>query len=113
FDFLQDSKGGFDIVVVDPPAFATSRSAVEKARVSYEKVFSEAARQVRPGGLLALSSCSRPVDFDIFYEIVIASLSKARRIGQLLSISGQPFDHPFPHICPELRYLKFFLMRLD
>jgi 23S rRNA (cytosine1962-C5)-methyltransferase len=113
FDFLENNNREFDIVVVDPPAFATSRAAVDKARGSYEKVFAEAAKKVKPGGLLALSSCSRPVDFDIFYEIVVQSLSKARRVGQVLSVSGQPFDHPFPHICPELRYLKFFLLKLQ
>ncbi|NQZ00892.1 MAG: class I SAM-dependent rRNA methyltransferase [Bdellovibrionales bacterium] len=114
FDYLEQSRGAqFDLVVVDPPAFASSRAAVEKAAVSYEKVFSEAAKKVRPGGLMAFSSCSRPVDFQIFTEIVTASLSKARRVGQVLSISGQPMDHPYPQACQELRYLKFFLLKLD
>ena len=112
FDYLENEPEQFDMVVVDPPAFASSRAALEKARLSYEKVFREAAKKVKPGGLLALSSCSRPVDFETFSDIVVQSLSKARRVGQTLSISGQPFDHPFPHVCPELRYLKFFLLRL-
>lgn len=113
FDYFEGSSESFDLVIVDPPAFATSRAAVEKARMSYEKIFAEAAKKVVPGGLLALSSCSRPVDFEIFYDIVIQSLSKARRVGQVVHVSGQPMDHPFPHICPELRYLKFFLLRLE
>lgn len=110
FDFLQDQKAKYDIVVVDPPSFAPSEASVESATASYIKIFSESAKVVESGGLLALASCSSHITFEMFYEIVTESLSKARKKAQVLKILGQPEDHPFPLACPELRYLKFFLL---
>lgn len=113
FEFLERQKNKFDIVIADPPSFASSRSHVEKATTSYTHVFSQAAKAVAPGGVLALSSCSSHIDFEMFYQISVDSVSKARRRARVISIQGQPEDHPFPLACPELRYLKFFLLRLD
>ena len=112
FDFLNEETTQFDVVVVDPPSFAPSQSSVSKAIQSYIHVFSESAKKVKPGGVLALSSCSSHISFEIFYDICIQSVSKARRRARVRTVLGQPEDHPFPLVCPELRYLKFFGLEL-
>ncbi len=116
FDFLSsalEKKQLFDLVIVDPPSFVTSKAALEKGRGSYISIFSQSAAAVSKGGLLALSSCSSQVSSDIFIEICSEAISKARRRATVLHISGQPYDHPFPLACDELRYLKFILFKLD
>ncbi len=113
FEFLEGQGEKFEIVVVDPPSFASSKSHTEKAMMSYTHVFAQAAKAVAPGGILALSSCSSHINFEMFYKISVDSVSKARRRARVISIQGQPEDHPFPLACPELRYLKFFLLQLD
>lgn len=116
FLFLEEaiSRGVmWDLVVVDPPSFAPSKDALQRALPSYERVFSLAAQVTRAGGLLAPSSCSSHVDPEMFCDIILNALSKARRRGTMLGLYGQPEDHPYPVACPELRYLKFGLVRLD
>lgn len=113
FDYLTQQEQKFDIVIVDPPSFAPSQASVKNAIQSYVHIFSQAATKVKPGGLLALSSCSSHINFEIFYDICIESISKARRRGRVKTVQGQPEDHPFPLACPELRYLKFFALQLN
>jgi 23S rRNA (cytosine1962-C5)-methyltransferase len=112
FQFLENKKSEYDIVIVDPPSFASSRSHRESAKESYTHLYTKSAQAVRAQGLLGLSSCSSHVDFEMFYDICLETLSRARRRGRVVAIQGQPEDHPFPLACPELRYLKFFLLQL-
>ena len=65
------------------------------------------------GGLLATASCSSHIPESIFLEINEEAVSDARRRGPVLSITGQPADHPAPLVCAEFRYLKFVLMRVE
>jgi 23S rRNA (cytosine1962-C5)-methyltransferase len=116
FEFLQQAAGQgrrWDLVVVDPPSFAPSAKSVERARTAYVKLMSAAAAVVQPGGLLAASSCSSHISESMFLEILVSSMSQARRRGRVTTISGQPIDHPWPLVCPELRYLKFVLLELS
>lgn len=112
FEYLKNQKKFFDLVIVDPPSFASSQSQVAKAREAYIHAFSQSAQRVADKGFLALSSCSSHIDFEMFYEICIESVSRARRRATVIQVLGQPEDHPFPLACPELRYLKFFLLQL-
>lgn len=107
FDFLQQEKAAWDIVIVDPPSMASSEKSKERAIVKYVEVFSLAAKRLNLPGHLMLSSCSSHVSFADFFEIIEQTLSNLRRRGRILRVSGQGMDHPFPHVCPELRYLKF------
>jgi 23S rRNA (cytosine1962-C5)-methyltransferase len=116
FDYLSsalDNKKLFELIIVDPPSFVTSKAALEKGRGAYVSIFSQSASLVSQGGLLALSSCSSQVSAEVFLEICSDVISKARRRATVLHISGQPSDHPFPLACEELRYLKFILFELD
>jgi len=113
FDEIQGSAEKWDSVMVDPPSMASSESQKEAATRKYIEVFSAAAKKVNSGGDLYASSCSSHISFSDFFKIIEEALSGARRRGQILRVSGQGFDHPFPHVCPELRYLKFVHLVLN
>ena len=113
FEFLQKSEGSWDAIVVDPPSMARSEGQKLAAIKKYTDIFSAAAKKLSSGGDLYLSSCSSHISFSDFFEISELALSQARRKGQVLRVSGQGEDHPFPHVCPELRYLKFLHLVLD
>lgn len=107
FEWLPQYKNKHDIVICDPPSLAKSEKHKEQAIKKYIETFSAAAKCVKENGHLVLSSCSSHISFNDFEEIASAALSKARLRGQILKVSGQGVDHPYPHACPHLRYLKF------
>lgn len=115
FEFVaeaQKKKQTWDIVITDPPSFAPNQKAVVSAREAYTKIFADSLRLVKDGGFFAASSCSGHISFEEFLEIVQEALSKSRRRGKVLKISGQPEDHPFPFALPEMRYLKFVYLQV-
>lgn len=107
FDFIHTTEDKYDIVICDPPSLAKSEKHKDQALQKYIETFAAAAKKVLPKGHLILSSCSSHISFNDFNEIATSALSKARKRGQILRVSGQGPDHPYPHACPELRYLKF------
>ncbi|QDT55426.1 Ribosomal RNA large subunit methyltransferase I [Caulifigura coniformis] len=116
FEFLEQTAGQgrrWDIVIVDPPSFAPSAKSVERAKGAYQKLMTAAAKVVEPGGLLAASSCSSHISESMFLEILVSAMSQSRRRARVAAITGQPVDHPWPLVCPELRYLKFVLLELN
>lgn len=111
-EFLEKSNellniSTWDMILVDPPSMTHSEKQKPQAVAKYIDVFSQAAKKVKDGGDLILSSCSSHISFEDFYGIINEALSKARKRGQILRVSGQGSDHPFLHISHELRYLKF------
>jgi 23S rRNA (cytosine1962-C5)-methyltransferase len=113
FEFIKESREKWDFIIVDPPSMTRSEKTKELATQKYIEVFANAAKHLEPHGHLFLSSCSSHISFSDFLEICNQSLSIARKQGQILHVSGQGADHPFPHICPELRYLKFIHLVLN
>ena len=116
FEFLEESfrrKQRWDIVVLDPPSFAPNRESLPKAISAYENVIEAGARVTARSGKLAIASCSSHVDLSLFLQCCEEGISKARRRGTVLTIAGQPIDHPTPLALPEFRYLKFALIQLD
>lgn len=102
----------FDLVILDPPSFARDRQSRAAAERSYVRLNRLAIGCVRPGGLLASSSCTSQVSPDAFRQ---ALAEAARRAGQrllLLHDAGQAVDHPVPAHFPEARYLKFTVSRV-
>ena len=115
FAFLETARAArreWDLVIVDPPSFASAQRHVEKAIASYQSLFVAAMKVCAPGGILALSSCSSHITSERFLELIETSVSKARRRATVLSIAGQPADHPFPLACREMQYLKFVLLQV-
>lgn len=113
FEFLKSTKESWDLVIVDPPSMSHSEERKNVAVEKYIDLFQQAIRKVRKQGEVSLSSCSSHISFEDFHAIVTESLSKARRKGTVMRITGQGPDHPYPNACPELRYLKFFHLALD
>jgi 23S rRNA (cytosine1962-C5)-methyltransferase len=116
FEYLAQAarqKQRWDLVIVDPPSFAHSRESVEKAVGAYQSLIGGAAAVTKPDGLLAAASCSSHVDLAMFLAACEEGISQARRRATVLSITGQPADHPTPLPLPEFRYLKFVLMRVE
>ena len=113
FEYLRAPGEEWDHIVVDPPSMSHSEDQKLVARAKYIELFTAATKRVRKYGKLSLSSCSSHISFTDFYEITAESLAAARRRGSIVRVSGQAADHPFPHACPELQYLKFLHLNLD
>jgi 23S rRNA (cytosine1962-C5)-methyltransferase len=107
-----DSGERFDIVVLDPPAFAKSLSAKEKALRAYERLNTLGAQVVAPGGLLLTCSCSGGVDAAEFESAVRVALARAGRMAQIITSFGPSLDHPTLPGYVEDRYLKALLLRV-
>ncbi|MGB6130874.1 MAG: class I SAM-dependent rRNA methyltransferase [Acidobacteriaceae bacterium] len=109
FDLLRDwSDAGtpYDTIVVDPPAFAKSKRAVEGALRGYRELNLRALKMLRPGGRLITCSCSHHVSLGEFVETLRAAAGDARRRVRLLEIRGAAADHPVVLNIPETEYLK-------
>jgi 23S rRNA (cytosine1962-C5)-methyltransferase len=113
--FLQEAANAeraFDIVVIDPPAFAKNLGMKERALRGYEALNAAAARVVASGGLLLTCSCSGAVLPEEFESAVRQGLLRAARPAQLIATFGPSVDHPTLPGFPEDRYLKVMLFRL-
>lgn len=102
----------FDMVILDPPKFATSRATLERAARGYKDINLLAFKLLRQGGILATFSCSGLVDPDLFQKIVFSAAADAGVDGQILAFLNQAPDHPVLLTFPEGRYLKDFLIRV-
>jgi 23S rRNA (cytosine1962-C5)-methyltransferase len=107
-----DTGETFDIVILDPPAFAKSLSAKEKALRAYERLNALGARVVAPGGLLLTCSCSGGVDSVEFETAVRVALARAGQMAQIITSFGPSLDHPTLPGFVEDRYLKALLLRV-
>ncbi|HOZ46769.1 MAG TPA: class I SAM-dependent rRNA methyltransferase [Candidatus Hydrogenedentes bacterium] len=102
----------YDLVILDPPAYAKARSHVTKASARYQALNRAAMEIVTPGGLLVTSSCSHFVDTATFLEILKRAATAARRQAMVLGVFGAPADHPVLMAMPETAYLKCVFLRL-
>jgi 23S rRNA (cytosine1962-C5)-methyltransferase len=109
FDLLRDwSDSGemFDTIVLDPPAFAKSKRAVEGAVRGYKELNLRALKMLRPGGTLVTCSCSHHVSLPEFQAAVASAAADAKRRVRLLEVRGAALDHPAILTVPETHYLK-------
>lgn len=113
FDYLRAGDETFDLVILDPPAFARSRSDVRGAERGYKDINLRAAHRVREGGLLATFSCSNHIERELFEKIVLSAVSDAGRTARLLAVFSAGPDHPTNLAHGEGRYLKGMLLSLD
>lgn len=105
FGYLADAPR-FDVVMIDPPAFAKGRKQLPAALKGYEKLNRMALSRVAPDGLLVTSSCSHHLDQETFVRTVSAAAAKAGRELQMLHCTGAAPDHPILPAMPETQYLK-------
>jgi len=112
FDYLRETEEIYDLIVLDPPAFAKSRRDVDRSARGYKEINLQAARRLREGGLLATFSCSNPIDTVLFEKIVLGAVRDACKTAQLLRLLGAGADHPVNLAHPEGRYLKGLLLCL-
>ena len=112
-DFLKDGVGDYDVVVLDPPAFAKSASARHAAVQGYKRINQRAMQSMKPGSLLFTFSCSQAVDDRLFTNTVVAAAISAERNVRILHRLHQPPDHPVSAFHPEGAYLKGLVLRVD
>ncbi|MGZ4827311.1 MAG: class I SAM-dependent rRNA methyltransferase [Terriglobales bacterium] len=113
FDLLKDySIAGrhYDTIVLDPPAFAKSRKALETAMRGYKELNLRALKMLRPGGVLVTCSCSFHVSEDDFLEMLRAAAFDARQSPKVIAKRGQSKDHPVLLAVPETGYLKCVIL---
>jgi 23S rRNA (cytosine1962-C5)-methyltransferase len=113
--FLKEGRDeqGYDIIVVDPPAYAKNKHRRHKAVQAYKRLNVAALSRLRPGGLLFTFSCSRVVDRQLFYDTIVAAGLEAGRPLRVLHRLGQGPDHPVSLYHPEGEYLKGLVLRAD
>ncbi|MBW4468128.1 MAG: class I SAM-dependent rRNA methyltransferase [Pegethrix bostrychoides GSE-TBD4-15B] len=113
FPFLKDCDADYDVIVLDPPAFAKSQSARHQAVMAYKRLNQLAIAKLRPGGLLFTFSCSQVVLPEYFNGAVMAGAIEAGRPVKILHHLTQPPDHPISIYHPEGLYLKGLVLRVD
>lgn len=116
FQILRDwSEGGehYDAIVLDPPAFAKSKRAVESALRGYKELNLRALKMLRPGGLLVTCSCSHHVGWTELESAVASAAADASRRVRLLERRGAAADHPVILTLPETEYLKCLVLQAD
>jgi 23S rRNA (cytosine1962-C5)-methyltransferase len=116
FDLLRDwSTAGpaYDTIVLDPPAFAKSKRAVEGAVRGYKELNLRAMKMLRPGGTLVTCSCSHHVSLEEFTAVVAAAAGDAQRRVRLIERRGASPDHPVQLTVPETEYLKCLICEVE
>ena len=112
FDYMQQNEQDFDVIVLDPPAFAKHMSARYNALKGYTRLNAMALRQIKPGGILFTFSCSQVVDKTLFYNAIVAAAIQAGRTVKVLERLSQPGDHPVSIFHPEGEYLKGLILEV-
>jgi len=113
FTFLRETDEYFDIMILDPPAFAKAKKDVAKAASAYKDINLQAVRRTREGGFLATFSCSNYIDEDLFGKIIAGASRDAGKTARLLQVLGPGPDHPTSLAHPEGRYLKGLLIHIS
>ncbi len=127
FDFLNDKITNhqspitnhqspitnYDLIILDPPAFAKHRDAVKNALRGYQRINAKAIEKIRPGGILFTFSCSQAVDKEAFRLAVFSAAAQVGRKVRILHQLHQPQDHPINIYHPEGEYLKGLVLYVE
>jgi len=112
FDYLRDVKNKYDLIVLDPPAFAKHHQVLSNALQGYKRLNAMAIGQIRSGGILFTFSCSQAVSKDNFRKTVFAAAAGTGRKVRILHQLHQPPDHPVSIYHPEGEYLKGLVLHV-
>ncbi len=113
FRFLEQMDGQYDLVILDPPAFAKHKDALKNALRGYTKLNAKAFEKMPPGSILFTFSCSQAVNKDQFRMAVFTAAAMARRKVRILHQLHQPADHPINIYHPEGEYLKGLVLWVE
>ena len=113
FDYLRAMEEAFDVIVLDPPAFAKNARSVPNASRGYKDLNLLAFKKVAPGGLVMTYSCSQNITPDLFRKIVFGAAADAGRDVRIIQQLHQPEDHPINIYHPEGEYLKGLLLHVS
>lgn len=113
FDFLKDKKNVYDVIILDPPAFAKHKEARHQAVKGYQRLNTEAMKMIKHGGILFTFSCSQVVDRQLFYDTVVSAGIQSGREIKVLHHLSQPADHPVSLYHPEGEYLKGLVLYVE
>lgn len=113
FKFLDNVADKYNLIVLDPPAFAKHRAALHNALKGYTRLNAKALEKIQPGGILFTFSCSQVVTKDNFRNAVFTAAAVARRKVRILHQLHQPADHPINIYHPEGEYLKGLVLYVE
>jgi 23S rRNA (cytosine1962-C5)-methyltransferase len=113
FTFIKDKKDFYDLIILDPPAFAKHKEAKHQAMKGYQRLNAEAMRIIKSGGILFTFSCSQVVDRQLFYDTVVSAAIQAGRQIKVLHHLSQPADHPVSIFHREGEYLKGLVLYVE
>lgn len=113
FKYLDEMESDYDLIVLDPPAFAKHKSALRNALIGYRKLNAKAFEKIKPGGILFTFSCSQAVNKEQFRLAVFSAAAMSRRKVRILHQLTQPADHPINIYHPEGEYLKGLVLYVE
>ncbi len=113
FTAQRDAAPAWDLIVLDPPPFAKSKSALEGALRGYKELNLRAMKALTPGGVLATYSCSYHMQDRELRQVLAEAAADAKRKVHVLEYCHQPTDHPVLVTMPESEYLRGYILRVD
>jgi 23S rRNA (cytosine1962-C5)-methyltransferase len=114
FDYLNEKRDeSWDLIILDPPPFAKSKSALEGALRGYKEINLRAMQRLSPGGILATYTCSHHMQDAELRQVLADAASDAKRQVRVLEYCHQPADHPVLITMPESEYLRGYILRVD
>jgi 23S rRNA (cytosine1962-C5)-methyltransferase len=113
FEFLKDINNKYDLIVLDPPAFAKHNNVLANALQGYKRLNMRAIEQIKPGGVIFTFSCSQVVTRENFKKSVFAAAANTGRKVKILHQLSQPPDHPVNIYHPESEYLKGLVLYVE
>jgi 23S rRNA (cytosine1962-C5)-methyltransferase len=113
FSYLQQIPDTFDLIVLDPPAFAKHQRAIQRALRGYETINTLALKRIKPGGVLFTFSCSQLISRDVFRDAVMRAAVNAGRFVRIIDTLQQAPCHPRSVFHPEGEYLKGLVLLVD
>jgi 23S rRNA (cytosine1962-C5)-methyltransferase len=113
FNYLQDIKDKYDLIILDPPAFAKHNDVLANALQGYKRLNMKAIEQIKPGGVIFTFSCSQVVTKENFRKSVFAAAANTGRNVRIIHQLTQPADHPVNIYHPESEYLKGLVIYVE
>lgn len=113
FSYLSEMNQQYDLIVLDPPAFAKHQNVLTNALQGYRRINAAALRKIKPGGIIFTFSCSQVVSRDDFRKTIFVAAANSGRMVRILHQMSQPPDHPVNIYHPESEYLKGLVLHVE